>query len=127
MLPAVRAEGTAVEHGYYICQNHRQFQNSAYMAFFRDDRIGLLFKIDGEPIDDVDLRTVDALRDYLARDRPGYDGERQKIFKLSNKEEIGPIQNNSIDKNGNPCPFTYGQPRYTSLEMIRKAKVTSEL
>jgi len=127
VLAGSRAEGTAVAYGYYICQNHRQFQNAAFMAFFRDDRISLLFSIDGEPIDDADLRTIDGLREFLAKERSDYDGEKQKVFKLSAKQEIGPIQNDSIDKNGNPCPYTYGQPRYTSLERIRKARVTSEL
>jgi hypothetical protein len=127
VLAGSRAEGTAVAYGYYICQNHRQFQNAAYIAFFRDDRISLLFSIVGDPIDDADLRSIDDLKEFLSKERPDYDGEKQKVFKLSNKDEIGPIQNDSIDKNGNPCPYTYGQPRYTSLERIRKARVTSEL
>ena len=78
-------------------------------------------------MDDSDLRQIDSLSNFLIAERPDYDGERQKVFKLTDREEIGPIQNDSQDKNGNPCPFTYGQPRYTTLERIRKAKLTSDL
>ncbi len=122
-----RAEGVAISYRYYVCQNRRQFQNAEYIAFFKDNRISRLFRLLEEPQDDVDLREVPGLADYLSQERTDYDGDKQKVFKLSEPEAIGPVLNDSIDKNGNPCPYTYGQPRYTSIERIRSAKLTSQL
>lgn len=121
------AEGIAITYGYYICQNGRQFQNAEYIAFFKNNAITRLFKIDGEPRDDVDLRDISDLRDYLEREKPPYYGEKAKIMKLMEMETITPIMNDSVDKNGNPCPYTYGQPRYTTIERLRAARKTSEL
>ena len=38
-----------------------------------------------------------------------------------------PILNNKRDKNGRPTPFTFGQPRYVTLESLKNARFTSEL
>ena len=38
-----------------------------------------------------------------------------------------PIKNDSLSKARKPVPYTYGQPRYTTLDRINAAKVTSEL
>ena len=40
---------------------------------------------------------------------------------------VGPIINDKTDKNGKPTPFTFGQPRYVTLESLKKARKTSEL
>jgi hypothetical protein len=122
-----RAEGIALTYGYYICQNHRQFQNAEYITFFKDNRISRVFRIAEDPHDDVDLNEMPELKAYLEQERPDYDGSRQKVFKLSNMEPIGPILNDSIDKNGNPCPYTYGQPRYTSIDKLKTSRLTSQL
>lgn len=37
------------------------------------------------------------------------------------------IANDKKDKNGRPVPFTYGQPRYVTLESLKNARHTSEL
>ncbi len=121
------AEGIAITYGYYICQNGRQFQNAEYVAFFKNNVITRLFRIDGEPTDDVDLRDIGDLKEYLERERPHYLGEKAKIMKLKDMEILNPITNDSVDKNGNPCPYTYGQPRYTTLEPLKAARKTSEL
>ena len=43
-------------------------------------------------------------------------------------EELeSPIINDKKDKNGKPAPFTYGQPRYVTLESLKKASETSQL
>lgn len=43
-------------------------------------------------------------------------------------ENLGkPIVNDKKDKNGKPAPFTYGQPRYVTLESLQAATKTSEL
>ena len=109
VVAGIRAEGVAIAQGYYICQNHRRFQNAEYMAFFKDNRISRLFRIDGDPKDDMDLRDIPELTEFLTAEKTEYNGEKQKLFRLVKFEDIGPIQNDSVDKNGNPCPYTYGQ------------------
>ena len=37
------------------------------------------------------------------------------------------IINDKRDKNGKPTPFTFGQPRYVTLESLKRASTTSEL
>jgi hypothetical protein len=39
---------------------------------------------------------------------------------------VGPIENDTIDKNGKIAAFTQGH-RYTTIERLRKAQKTSEL
>jgi hypothetical protein len=97
------------------------------MALFKNNAVSRLFQIVGEPKDDVDLRNVEGLKEYVAKEYSHYDGEKQKVIELVKVEDVGPIINDSTDKNGNPCPYTYGQPRYTNLDRIRKARKTSEL
>ena len=58
---------------------------------------------------------------------PNYDGKPRKYFKLKFLQEFNPvIINNTLDKNGKNCAFTYNQ-RYTTYEAIMKAKKTSDL
>jgi hypothetical protein len=65
--------------------------------------------------------------DYLNVKEPNYDGSPRKFFKLKKVQEFNPeIENDSRDKNGKPCAFTYNQ-RYTTYEAIKNAKKTSEL
>ena len=57
----------------------------------------------------------------------GIKPEKRTFFKLKKIEEFSPaIQNDSFGKTGRRIAFTQGQT-YTTLERIRKAKVTSEL
>ena len=62
-----------------------------------------------------------------------YFGAQYKIIFLtaSDDEETirlqQPIANNKKDSNGKPTPFTYGAPRYVTIESLMKATKTSEL
>lgn len=63
----------------------------------------------------------------FAKKEPLYKPEKRTFFKLKKIEEFSPaIQNDSFGKTGRRIAFTQGQT-YTTLERIRKAKVTSEL
>ena len=122
------AEGVALKYKYYIGQNRRSFKPSKYLAFYIDSQIRNVFEIKNAPEDDVNLLQRDSeFGEYVKRAEPNYSGDLKKVFTLGEAIEIGPVDNDSIDKNGKPCPYTYGQPRYTTLSALKKAKRTSEL
>jgi len=121
------AESIALKYHYYICQNNRSFRAAKYLAFFNNDQINYVFEIDEVPQDSVDLSTKEELRNYINEQEPEYSGDLRKIVKLKKAVSIGPIRNDKIDRNGNPCPYTYGQPRYTTFSKIKNATRTSDL
>lgn len=58
----------------------------------------------------------------------------EQVFVLSQPDDeeslvlARSIKNDSVDRNGNPCPFTYGQARYTRTDIRRgNPATTSEL
>lgn len=117
----------ANKYGIYECQNYRSFRSSKYMAFYDDGIIDTLFEIIDKPYDNATEGNTPEIA-KMAIEIPNYNGNTlRRCFKLKIIEKIGPIINDSIGKSGKKVPFTYGQARYTSLELIRKAKKTSEL
>jgi len=122
------AEGVALKYNYYMGQNKRSFRPSKYLAFYINGEIRYYFEILKAPEEDVDLRERSLeFGEYLKTAEPNYSGEVRQIIKLSEAYPIKPILNDTMDKNGNPCPFTYGQPRYTTLSDLKSASRTSEL
>ncbi|MCO5231186.1 MAG: hypothetical protein M9958_08520 [Chitinophagales bacterium] len=121
------AEGVAINYNYYICQNKRSFKAARYLAFYNNNQIRHVFEIDKAPEDDINLSLRPEFATYLTNAEPSYSGELRKVFTLKNAQNVGPIINDNIDKNGNPCPYTYGQPRYTKLPILQTATRTSQL
>jgi len=121
------AEGVALNFNYYICQNRRTFQPARYIAFYNSNQIRHLFEIVKPPEDDVILSQHPQFKDYIANAEQDYPGDYRRVFALRFIQDIGPIINDKVDKNGDPCPFTYGQPRYTSLNVLMAATRTSQL
>ncbi|MGH7176624.1 MAG: hypothetical protein ACREJC_04525, partial [Tepidisphaeraceae bacterium] len=119
------AEDIALRRGIYICQNHRKFRPSRYLSFYNNSRLQYLFEIDGGPRDDVDVSKEPEFAAFFEELNPQHGLRR--LFRVKKLSEVGPIVNDSTDRNGNSCPFTYGQPRYTTLERFSAAKRTSEL
>lgn len=120
-------EEVALNYDFYACQNHRYFLPAKYMAFYHKNRIQNLFEIIGEPEDDVVLTPALVGPDYLTIKEPNYTGAPCKFFKLRHVQIFNPvIENDTKDKNGKNCAFTYNQ-RYTTYDAIMKAKKTSEL
>jgi hypothetical protein len=97
------------------------------LAFYNNNQIRHVFEIDKAPEDDINLSLSPEFAAYLSKAEPSYSGDLRKVFTLKNVQNIGPIINDSIDKNGNPCPFTYGQPRYTRLPILQTSARTSQL
>lgn len=121
------AEGIALNYNYYICQNKRSFKSARFLAFYNNNQIRHVFEILETPEDDVNLLLLPEFIDYIQQAEPNYSGDLRKVFKLKFSQDVGPIINDKIDKNGNPCPYTYGQPRYTTLPILQIARRTSEL
>lgn len=121
------AEGVALKYNYYICQNKRSFKPARYLAFYNNNQIRYVFEIAKAPEDDIDLFIRPEFKTYLTDAEPDYSRDLRKVFTLKNAQKVGPIINDSIDKNGNPCPYTYGQPRYTKLQTLQTSTRTSQL
>jgi hypothetical protein len=118
-------EDLALRRDIYICQNHRRFRPSRYLTFYNNARIQYLFEVVSEPLDDVDVTKEPKFKEFLQELNPEHGPRR--LFHLKRLAEVGPIINDSTDRNGSACPYTYGQPRYTTLDRIRRAKRTSDL
>jgi hypothetical protein len=127
VLAGAVAEGVALNYNYYICQARRFFRPVKYIAFYNRGQIRYVFRSPEPPKESINLREIPELEKYLLQVEPNYKDDLRKVFKLEFVKEVGPILNDTTDKNGRLCPFTYGQPRYTKLSVLEKAKKTSEL
>ena len=134
--------------GVYRCQAMRSFQASRHIAFYADGEIKGLAPRIKSVIESIDLTHQEAIAS-LDGDQKEFAGELLKrIDHYSQHHEFGkafkvmflsqpdnaetmklprPIINDKEDKNGQPTPFTYGAPRYVTLESMRKARKTSQL
>jgi hypothetical protein len=122
------AEPVALKYGYYLCQNERSFRPSRYISFFNNNQIRYLFEIQKEPEDNVILTSRPEFKQYLSYPGVSYNGEPYKVFTLTKQPVYQTlISNDKTDKNGQPCPYTYGQPRYSTYAKITTARVTSQL
>ena len=123
------AESVALNYNFYACQANRSFRNTGYIAFLRKKKISYLFKIVGEVKDSGNLREEPSIvpPSYFDEVEPDYQGTPHKLFKLERVEEfVGPINDDSVDKNGKHCAFVQRQG-YTTLDQFMNAKVTSDL
>lgn len=129
ILAGSHAESFALKHLIYFCQNNRKFKPSEYMAFYNNGEISHLFKIVTPPENNKktnDLNQYDSI-DPKTTLLFSQDKEKQ-VFKLELVNSLEtPIINDKKNKNGHPCPYTYGSPRYTTLNKFKNAKYTSQL
>jgi hypothetical protein len=150
VVPARRAWDEFEEYGLYFCQPGRSFRPSAYLAFYRDNRIepkvpritGSIDQIDltEEGVEDAyergDLTTsqrdeLDSVVAQLANDESERYGQREKVVFLD--EDRGfeldePVENDKTAEDSDTrVAFVYGQ-RYVSAESLRESpEKTSEL
>lgn len=119
-------EDVALEYDFYACQEGRYFLPAKYIAFYHKNRIQNIFEI--ESIIESTCLTEDLVgQEYLTRKEPNYNQKPRKFFKLKHHHTFNPeIKNDTFDKNGKPCAFTYNQ-RYTTYDAIMRATKTSEL
>jgi tellurite resistance protein TerA len=126
VLAGSTAQETALKYNVYICQNLRSFRSSKYMTFYKDGLIEHLFEIIEKPYDYGTPENTAEYKQMVADKQVDY-SDAARVFKLKYVGKVGPIKNDSVSKTGKPVPFTYGQPRYTTLDRLNAAKVTSEL
>lgn len=120
-------EEVALNYGFYACQSGRFFLPAKYLAFYHKKRIRYLFEIIEDPIESTILSKELVGNKYLTNKEPGYDNTPRKFFRLQKCKEFCPkIENDTKDKHGKPCAFTYNQ-RYTTYDAIIDAKKTSDL
>jgi hypothetical protein len=122
VLAGKYAEPIALNDHMYICQNDRSFQPSRYIAFVHEGVIRYLFEIVAGPYTECTAENTPILKTLQ-----GYENAVYQIMYLKKVADIGPIQNDTRDKNGKLIAFTYGSNRYTTYESIMKAHKTSEL
>ena len=137
--------------GVYKCGPNKPMQpikDSDHLAFYVDGTIqprvprikSVLESIDMtqpgeiESLEEDQRRLARELREkiYSQNAVHGYDLARKVLF-LSGPDDGETVKleraiiNDKKDKNGKPTPFTFGQPRYVTLESLKRAKATSEL
>ncbi len=104
-----------------------------YLAVYQDDIIKHLFEVDAIPEENLDRENSTELQKVLASEaeigEKWLDGKEPAILlKVRKIREVGPIINDHVSRStGKPHPLTCGTPRYTTLERIIAAKLTSDL
>lgn len=124
IVPARDARGIARQFQVYFCQNQRSFKPSRWIAFYALGQIDTLAEVAGPPEDDVVMTERPDLAD-LAKIQTDPDAPR-RLFRLKNVTDVGPIINDLRDKGGKNAAWVMGQ-RYTTIEKLRRARMTSEL
>lgn len=128
------AQEIAEQHQFYFCQNNRRFRPSKYIAFYKDGIIEHVHEIIEAPFDDAMAENTPEIAN-IAKANPQLQaqggalepGSQKRGMRLGPVIKVGPIVNDSLSRAGNPVPFTYGQVRYTSIELLKGASKTSEL
>ena len=135
----------------YRCSTNKPMQSlreSDHMAFYAAGKIqplvprikAMIEAIDmtqqeeTEFLEDSQKRLAKELQEKIDRHEQGHEfGQAFKVIFLSEPADDEtvklerPIINDKKDKNGKTTPFTFGQPRYVTLESLKKASKTSEL
>ncbi len=124
VVPARDARAVARQFRVYVCQNRRAFKPSRWLAFYAFGQIDTLAELEGAPEDDVVMTMREELAE-LVKTQPDPESPR-RLIRLKNVEDIGPIRNDLQSKTGKTAAWVQGQ-RYTTIDRVRKAHVTSEL
>ena len=135
----------------YRCSTNKPMQRlreSDHMAFYAGGKIQPLVPRIKSVIESIDMtvqeeiksledsqkRLAEELQGNIYHQEQGHEfGQAFKVMFLSepaDDETVNlerPIINDKKDKNGKPTPFTFGQPRYVTLESLKSARYTSEL
>ena len=137
--------------GVYKCGPNKPMQpirDSDHLAFYVNGQVqprvprikSVLESIDMtkqeeiESLEGSQRRLAEELRESIySNDEVHRFGQALKVLFLSGPEEDETVKleraiiNDKRDKNGKPTPFTFGQPRYVTLESLKRASTTSEL
>ena len=138
--------------GGYVCTVERRFRKVDYLAFYADGEIKPQIPRIRHRRDHVPMNLDHVAK--LRKDDQQWDGEiadlstrcdrqvalvgtelrKNHVFVSTDPNDPdllelpAPVKNDSTDRNGRPCPFTYGQPRYTRAVTLRaRPATTSEM
>lgn len=152
VIGANRAWPMYQDLGIYRCsvsKPMRALKATDYLGFYAGGEIKPLVARFITEIESIDLRSegeIAALTDPALKERA--EGLRHKVNELQQWHHFAnplkimflsgpedaetvnlgkPVGNDKKDKNGKAAPFTYGQPRYVTLESLQAATKTSEL
>jgi hypothetical protein len=123
-------EPTALEYGFYACQNYRTYKESKYLAFYNNRGIHTLFEIIGDPINNCDLSKLEdsRVKAYLSTHEPNYSSrDKRQFYHLKLVKGNLTIKHTGKNKKGKMTAFTMGVFRYTTIDKLLKAKSTEEL
>ena len=126
-------EEFALKYGVCILPNRINLIPCKYLAPYNNNVIKYLFEIIKNPLDDCNADNTIEIRQIIQNE-----AEKGKIWFGKNEfvrfivlkkiSEVGPIINDYISKETHELtPLTIKIPRYTTLERIKNAKLTSEL
>ena len=152
MVLAARAAWPMYESlGVYRCSIDKpmaRLRDSDYMAFYVAGEVKPLVPSIKSVIESIDMyqpgtyeslgnlqkKLVGELREKIDRHQQQHEFTQSfKVIFLSHPDDEetirlqGPIINDQKDKNGNAVPFTYGNPRYVTLESLKQSVRTSDL
>ncbi len=122
-------EKTAIECGKYFSQGNRTFRPSGYIAFYYNHRIEYCFEIIEPPKENQKLMDYQDLFNIIKEkgaENADWVKEPKRIFILGKRVPIQIIHNDKKNRHGDPTAFTYNQT-YTTIDKLKKAKLTSEL
>lgn len=128
VVPGLHGEDEALNYHFYACQPNRSFAPSQYIVFYKKGEINHLFKIVGQPISKIEKKDIPEISnsDY-ADNTENYDPNQEvEYFRLEYVEKLETIQNDTTNSNGKNVAYVQRQ-RYTTLDKIKKARLTSEL
>ena len=135
----------------YRCSTNKPMQSlreSDHMAFYAAGKIQPLVPRIKSVVDSIDMtrqeeiksleenqmKLAEELQERIDRHGQSHEfGQPFKVMFLSDPADDETVElersiiNDKKDKNGKTTPFTFGQPRYVTLESLEKASTTSEL
>ena len=126
-------EEFALKYGICILPNRIKLIPCRYLAVYSENVIKYLFEIVKQPTDDATAANTREIREIAefegTKGRQWIDGREEfRMFTVQKIIDVGPIINDYISPTtGKLAPLTRGTPRYTLIERIKTAKLTSEL
>jgi tellurite resistance protein TerA len=127
IIAAGKLEALIEKELIFVTYNKRFYRPSKYLATYANGKVNSLYEITETPQDNCNLENMPELAKFV--DSKEYQitaTTAARVFKLKKLKNLK-IENNSVSKTGKNIPFTYGNTRYSTLEKIEKAKLTSEL
>ena len=135
----------------YRCSTNKPMQplrETDYMAFYAAGKIQPLVPRIKSVVESIDMTQQEEIESLEDSQKMLVEELQEKIYHHELNHEFGqafkvmflsepaddetvklerPIVNDKKDKNWKTTPFTFGQPRYVTLESLKKASKTSEL